>query len=182
MAALAGLALAIGAVLLIEFADDTLRVDDPGIESVMGLPLLGTVPRIEGGRCEPRSPEAEIIRHLRTKVLLSSTDGRLRSLLITSPQPQEGKTVVIANLAVAMAGGGARVVLVDADLRAPALHEWFDQPNMAGLADLLAADQPRSEEMLPQLLRATHVPGLSLLPQACSSTPSCSLLPIWSRW
>ena len=158
-----GLALAVGAVLLIEFVDDTLRIDDPNTESVMGLPLLGSVPRIAGGRCDPRSSEMEMIRQLRTKILLSSPSGRLKSLLVTSPQPQDGKTVVSSNLGVAMAGGGTRAVLVDADLRSPVLHEWFDQPNLAGLVDLLEADATHWQQLLPQLLRDTHVPGLKLL-------------------
>ena len=158
-----GLALAAGAVLLIEFADDTLRISDPNTESVMGLPLLGSVPRIPGGRCDPRSPEMEMIRQLRTNVLLSSPSGRLKSLLVTSPQPQDGKSVIASNLGVAMAGGGARVVLVDADLRSPTLHEWFDQPNLAGLTDLLEADTEHCEQLLPQMLRDTRVPGLKLI-------------------
>jgi succinoglycan biosynthesis transport protein ExoP len=163
LAAAIGLALATGAVALMEFADDTLRIDDPNTESVLGLPLLGTVPSIADGRCEPRSSEAEVIRQLRTNVLLASPNGHWTSLLVSSPQPKEGKTVLTANLGVAMAGGGARVMLVDADMRSPALHEWFDQPNLAGLADLLAADRSQYEHLLPQLMRNTHVPGLSFI-------------------
>ena len=163
LAAAIGLALAAGAILLIEFADDTLRIDDPNTESVLGLPILGTVPRIPSGHCEPRSPEAELIRQLRTQVLLASANGRVRSLVVTSSQPGDGKTVTTANLGVAMAGGGSKVVLVDADLRSPALHEWFDQPNLAGLADLLQADTEQIEQLLPQLLRDSSVPGLSVL-------------------
>ena len=163
LAAAIGLALAVGAILLIEFADDTLRIDDPSTESVLGMPILGTVPRIPGGHCEPRSPEAELIRQLRTQVLLASANGRMRSLVVTSSQPADGKTVITANLGVAMAGGGSKVVLVDADLRSPALHEWFDQPNLAGLTDVLQTDAEQAEQLLPQLLRDTNVPGLSLL-------------------
>jgi capsular exopolysaccharide synthesis family protein len=163
LAAAIGLVLAVGAALLLEFADDTFRINDAGASSVMNLPLLGTVPRIPHGRCEPRSPEAEIIRQLRTKVLLSVSNGRLRSLVVTSPQPKDGKTVVTANLAVAMAGGGGKVMMVDADMRAPTLHEWFDQPNLAGLADVLKADTAYFEELLPQVLRETHVPGLEFI-------------------
>jgi len=164
LAAAIGFALATGAVLLIEFADDTLRIDEHGSESIMRLPLLGTVPRINGPRYDPRSPEAEMFRQLRTKVLLSLPGGDLKSLLITSPQPGDGKTSVASNLAVTMAAGGARVVVVDADLRSPSLHERFDQPNLTGLADLLNADKIQYEPLLPHLLQDTHVPSLSLLP------------------
>jgi succinoglycan biosynthesis transport protein ExoP len=164
LAAAIGLALAAGAILLIEFVDDTLRIDEHGSELVMGLPVVGKVPNINGPRYDPRSPEAEMFRQLRSKVLLSLPSGHLKSLLITSPQPGDGKTSVSANLAMAMAAGGARVVVVDVDLRAPSLHEWFDQPNLAGLTDLLNADKTRYEQVLPQLLQQTHVPNLSLLP------------------
>lgn len=144
-------------------ADDTLRVDDSDTQTVMGLPLLGSVPNMKGGHCEPNTPEAEKIRQLRTQALLLSPGGRLKTLLVTSPQPGDGKTVVTANLGVALADGESHIVLVDADLRNPALHEWFDQPNLDGLADLLEADEGRLEKIAPQLLRDTRVPGLSLL-------------------
>lgn len=163
MAAVAGLALAIGAILVLEFVDDTLRLEDVGAESLLGLPILGTVARMPNARCEPRSPAAEMIRQLRTKVLLSSPRGRLESLVVTSPMPKDGKTVVAANLAVALAAGGARVVLVDADLRAPSLHEWFDLPNVVGLTDLLSTDRARCEQLLPQVLHDTSVPGLAFI-------------------
>jgi capsular exopolysaccharide synthesis family protein len=163
MAAVAGLALAIGAILLLEFADDTLRIQDTGAESLMGLPILGVVARMPNHRCDPRSPAAEMIRQLRTKVILASPSGRTKSLLITSPLPKVGKTVLTGNLGIALAAGGARVVLVDADLRAPSLHEWFDQPNLSGLTDLLTVDKAQCEVLLPQVLREADVPGLSFI-------------------
>jgi capsular exopolysaccharide synthesis family protein len=163
LAVMAGLALSVAVVFVVEFIDDTLRVPDPEVHSVLGLPLLGAVARMPNGRCDPWSPEAEMIRQLRTKILLSSPDGRLKSLVVTSPMPKAGKTVLTANLGVAMAGGGARVLLVDADLRVPAMHEWLDQPNLSGLTELLGTDQSQWDNLLPQLLRDTNVPGLSFL-------------------
>jgi capsular exopolysaccharide synthesis family protein len=118
---------------------------------------------MKGGHCEPHTPEAEKIRQLRTQALLLSTSGRLKTLLVTSPQSGDGKTVVTANLGTALAVGDLDVVIIDADLRNPALHEWFDQPNLDGLADLLDADEDMLENLIPQHLRETHVPGLSLL-------------------
>ncbi len=163
LAVLAGLALCAAAVLVLEFVDDTLRVQDLGTHAVLGLPLLGSVARMPTGHCDPWSPAAEMIRQLRTKILLSSPDGRLKSLVVTSPMPRAGKTVLTANLGVAMAGGGARVVLIDADLRVPTMHEWLDQPNLAGLTELLSTDQAQWDSLLPQLLRDTNVPGLSFI-------------------
>jgi succinoglycan biosynthesis transport protein ExoP len=163
LAVMAGLALCTAAVFVLEFVDDTLRVQDTGAHAVLGLPLLGAVARMPNGRCDQWSPAAEMIRQLRTKVLLSSPDGRLKSLVVTSPMPKAGKTVLTANLGVAMAGGGARVVLIDADLRVPTMHEWLDQPNLAGLTELLSTDQAQWDQLLPQLLRDTNVPGLSFI-------------------
>lgn len=163
LAVLAGLALSAAAVFVLEFIDDTLRVPDAQVQSVLGLPLLGAAARMPNGHCDPWSPEAEMIRQLRTKILLSSPDGRLKSLVVTSPMPKAGKTVLTANLGEAIAGGGARVLLIDADLRVPAMHEWLDQPNLSGLTELLNTDQSQWDSLLPQLLRDTNVPGLSFL-------------------
>jgi capsular exopolysaccharide synthesis family protein len=163
LAVMAGLALSVAVVFVLEFIDDTLRVPDAEVHSVLGLPLLGAVARMPNGHCDPWSPEAEMIRQLRTKILLSAPDGRLKSLVVTSPMPKAGKTVLTANLGVAIAGGGARVLLIDADLRVPAMHEWLDQPNLAGLTELLSTDQSQWDSLLPQLLRDTNEPGLSFL-------------------
>ena len=76
----------------------------------------------------PRSPAAEAFRTLRTNVEFASVDAPIKSLLVTSAVPFEGKTVVAANLAVAFAQGGRRVLLVDADLRRPAMEKLFALP------------------------------------------------------
>lgn len=86
---------------------------------------------------QPRSPESESFRALRTNVQLRSTDRSLHSLVVTSAAPREGKTFVAANLAVVMAQAGKRVVLVDADLRRPSLHTLFDLPNNSGFTSLI---------------------------------------------
>jgi len=143
--------------------DDTISLDESDGHSILGLPILGMVPRMADGHCEPGSVEAEALRQLRTRLLMSSPDGELKTLLITSPQPEDGKTILAANLGVAMAVSGAQVVLVDADLRAPGLHQRFDQPNLDGLSDWLKTGEASLEELLPKLVRDTHIPGLSLV-------------------
>ena len=85
----------------------------------------------------PRSPAAEAYRTLRANLSLSSPDHPLRTLVVTSAAPGEGKSIALANLAVVMAQGGQRVILVDADLRHPSLHELFGTPNEHGLVTLL---------------------------------------------
>lgn len=145
-------------------ADDSISFDlaDGGV--VLGLPILGMVPPMARNRYRPNSREAEAFLQLRTRLLMSSPGNQFRTLLVTSPQPEDGKTVVAANLCAAMAAGGARVVLVDADLRAPGLHEWFDQSNrLAGLADWLQTEEASLEDLVPDMVRDTDIPGLSVV-------------------
>jgi non-specific protein-tyrosine kinase len=107
--------------------------------------------------CDPHSPAAEAYRTLRTNIQFSSLDKPLRTLLVTSTAPGEGKSTAIANLAVTMAQAEKRVILVDCDLRRPALHTLFSVPNDEGLASLVLQEGGN----LP--LQPTGVPGLLLL-------------------
>lgn len=108
---------------------------------------------------DPRSPAAEAYRTLRTNLEFSSLDHPIRSLLVTSPAADTDKSVTLANLAVIMVEGGRKVILVDADLRKPALHQVFGVGNESGLSDLVL--QEGSLDVLP--LQATGVQGLHLL-------------------
>lgn len=105
----------------------------------------------------PRSAAAEAYRTLRTNLRFSSLDRDVRSVLVTSAGPGEGKTTVAANLGVALAESGKRVLLVDCDLRKPGLHALFGLPLAPGLSNALADDLPDPP------LRATSQPGLSVL-------------------
>jgi len=109
----------------------------------------------------PRSPAAEAYRTLRTNLYFSSLDNPLRTLVVTSAAPGEGKSTVLANLAVAMAQGEKRTVLVDADLRRPSLHELFGVPNDKGLTTMFMDKAAMSN---PPLVKAPGVEGLWLLP------------------
>jgi non-specific protein-tyrosine kinase len=107
---------------------------------------------------DPRSPAAEAYRTLRTNIQFSSLDKPLRTLLVTSTAPDEGKSTTLANLAITIAQSEQRVILVDCDLRRPSLHTLFELPNDDGLTSLIL-----SQEDAPIPLRETSVPGLSLL-------------------
>jgi hypothetical protein len=85
---------------------------------------------------QPRAPISEAYRALRTNIQFASVAKPIQSLLVTSIAPSEGKTTVSANLSVALAQGGRRVVLVDADLRKPKLHTTLDLPNQKGLTSV----------------------------------------------
>jgi non-specific protein-tyrosine kinase len=91
---------------------------------------------------DPRSPAAEAYRTLRTNLTFFGALGRpIQSMVVTSAAPGEGKSEVLANLAVTMAQGERRTVLVDADLRRPGLHEIFNVPNDRGLTTMILEEQ-----------------------------------------
>jgi non-specific protein-tyrosine kinase len=106
---------------------------------------------------DPRSPVSEAYRTLRTNLSFSSLDEPIRTLVVTSPAPDEGKSTTIANLAVTMAQGGRSTILVDCDLRRPALHTLFNCRSEPGLTNLLL------EENGQPALQQTEVEGLQLL-------------------
>jgi len=120
LAAAIGATLALGAAFLIEYLDDTLKTPED-VTRVTGLTTVGAITRIEGrDQAEklvtarhPKSPVSEAFRVMRTNLQFSSLDHPLRSLVVTSPQPTEGKSTTVANLGVVMAQAGKRVVLVD---------------------------------------------------------------------
>ena len=106
----------------------------------------------------PRSPVAEAYRSLRTNLEFSSLDEPLRTMVVTSPAPEAGKSTTLANLAVTIGQAGKQVTLVDCDLRRPSLHEIFDVSNSAGLTSVMLDDTQSAPP-----LRETGVAGLKLL-------------------
>lgn len=108
---------------------------------------------------DPRSAASEAYRTLRTNLEFSSLDHPLRSLLVTSPSANADKSITLANLAAIMAEGGRKVILVDADLRKPVLHQIFGVENQVGLSEMIGA-QGFSEQVPVQ---ETAVPGLGLV-------------------
>lgn len=83
------------------------------------------------------SPLAEAFRTLKTNIQFSSIDNEIKALMITSPQPEEGKSSTCCNLALTMAKSGIDVLLLDGDLRKPTLHKYFNLSNLLGLTNLL---------------------------------------------
>ncbi len=107
----------------------------------------------------PRSPVAEAYHSLRTNLEFSSPDKPLRSMVVTSAAPDEGKSTTLANLAVTMAQAGKKVILVDCDLRRPSQHQIFNARSNPGLTDLV-----RDESLLANPpLQETPVANLKLL-------------------
>ncbi len=146
----AGLGLASVLLMLLNELDDTLRRPDQ-IVSAAGAPPLATVGRIATRSWRPanrrsrltmieapRSAGAEAFRTLRTNLRFAASEQPFKSLVITSAGPAEGKTLVASNLAIALANGGDRVLIVDADLRRPSLHIVFGMENDDGLVAALS--------------------------------------------
>ncbi len=109
-------------------------------------------------RFNSHSHLAEAFRILRTNIHFSTLDKPVRTLLLTSTGPGEGKSTVSANLAIAMAQAGNRCILVDADLRKPAQHKIFGVTNRTGLTNLLLG-----QKTLEEVLQPTSVSGLRLM-------------------
>jgi capsular exopolysaccharide synthesis family protein len=140
---LAGLLVAAGLVLLMKYLDDTVK-SEQDVERVAGLTILGMVAHFGRRRSRQpvsgygsRSPAAEAYRAIRTSVQFATMDRPGQVLLVTSPNAGDGKSTTAANLAVTMASAGRRVVLVDADLRKPSLHQVFNLENSVGLTSAL---------------------------------------------
>jgi capsular exopolysaccharide synthesis family protein len=166
---LGGVALAFAAEYL-----DTSITNQEQVEERLGLTFLGIIPNIERNKDgtaqdlvvhkQPKSAVAECLRAVRTNLLFMSPDKRLRSILVTSSGPQEGKTTTATSLAITMAGNGSRVLLVDADMRRPRVHRIFGASNSVGLSSLILG-----EGSLADTVKETEVPNLAILP--CGPVP-----------
>jgi capsular exopolysaccharide synthesis family protein len=138
--------IAAGAAYLLEYLDDTLKTPED-ISHVLNLPVLGSLSEVKPGQNEaeyveenPRSLIAESFRSLRTNLEFVAIDQPLDTILITSSGVSEGKTSVATNLAIVMAQGGKKVVLLDADMRNPSIHEALKISNSVGLSDLFRSN------------------------------------------
>ena len=143
LALAAGLALALGLVLALDYLDDTIKTPED-ITRKLKLPLLGLIPKIKSNDHPVLSERGahefgEAYRSLRTSLVFSSGSESTRVVMVTSSQPLEGKTTTACNMAIALAFGGARVLLIDADMRRPGVHRTLGLQNGTGLSHLLTA-------------------------------------------
>ena len=168
LAAVLGLVVMGGLAFAIDYLDDTIKTTED-VGRVTGLPTLGHIIRArnEGkgkskliSELHPRSPLAESYRVVCTNLQFATLDKPIQTLLVTSANPLEGKSTILANLAIALAQMGRQVIAVDTDFRRPALHGFFGVPNNLGVTNLLLAQDPD----IDGFLQPTQVEGLKLLP------------------
>ena len=156
-----GLTLSLGLVVGIEHFDDRLKTPED-VTRRLGVPVLGLLPAVHGSSVVLSNsvPHAfgEAVRSLRTSLVFTSGSAGTRIVALTSTQPGEGKTTTACNLAVALALGGAKVLLIDADMRRPNLHTLLGLKNSVGLSDLLTGKAPAQ-----QAIQRTEDPNLFAL-------------------
>lgn len=161
LAIFVGLIGGIGLAFLQEFLDNTVKTQEE-IELFTRLPFLGSVPsfktELEAGEkpsllfsnAHPRSSFAESLRVVRTNLIFSLANRAHRRVLITSPGPQDGKTTIVVNLGIILAQGGARVLIVDSDLRKPLVGKLFEiERDASGLSDLILGRVGLDEAVRP---------------------------------
>lgn len=156
----------IGLVVAMDALDNSIR-SSTDVEQLLGLPICGVIPaqlpdperapRIT--YLDPLSPGAESYRLLRTDLLFTAEERPFKSLMLSTGKPGQGATTTVCNLAIALAQAGKRVILVDADLRRPKLHNIFKVKNDVGLTSLL-----NDECEIEEALKATEMDNLLLLP------------------
>lgn len=166
-----GLLIAVSLAFFFEYLDSRIKQPEE-IKSVLGLSFLGMVPAFKRKQLVGQPllgsgmPAAfcEAFRGIRTNLMFASASTGPKTVLVTSTGPGEGKSVVSANIAVALAQSNARVLLIDADMRRPVTHEFFGVSREPGLSNVLVSNAKASEAV-----RRTRIPNLWLLP--CGKLP-----------
>jgi capsular exopolysaccharide synthesis family protein len=160
-AGLAAFLLALAAAYVVERFDDRL-ISPERVTGFTGLHVLGTVARVPGDM--PRTVDdrhiGEALRLLRMNLQFASVERPLGSLVVASADVGEGKTTIATNLAIVLAQGGQRVILIDGDLRRPMVSKLLELPNRRGLTTLLVDDNLDPTSVMTQ----TQFDGLFLVP------------------
>ena len=152
----AGLALSV----VLDKLDRRVRYPEQ-VSAGLGLPILGTIPRVRqhGGSVEEAAQVVEAFRSVRLNLMHCFQPGGGLAMVISSPSPGDGKSLVSSNLALSFAEAGFKTVLVDGDIRRGDLHRTFDAERRPGLLDYLSGDQE-----VAAVFRPTTHQGLTLIP------------------
>jgi capsular exopolysaccharide synthesis family protein len=176
-ASIVSLVMGLGLVLLMVFLDRSVK-NVADAQQATGAPVLGVVPMIEELGTDrqddrkrdlyvhdnPVSGVAECCRSLRTNILFSAADRPLKTIVVSSANPREGKTTCVIYLGTTMAQSGQRVLLIDTDMRKPRLHSLTGGSRTVGLSNLILGDRDYDE-----VIKTTDVPNLFVLP--CGPLP-----------
>lgn len=169
MATMAGLGLGLAGALLLDRMDKRIRYPDQ-VERGLGLPLLGIVPRLDAASGVDANVAVESFRSIRVQI--SHSNGTSKGLiLVTSPAPRDGKSMVSANLAISYASAGYRTVLLDADVRRGHAEDMFGVERSPGLADYL-----RGEATQEQIQQETKIDGLTMIAKGTGRNFNLELL------
>jgi capsular exopolysaccharide synthesis family protein len=168
LAAILGIVLAIAGAALLDRFDDSVQTPDE-IRDRLHLAPLGSIPRVRNTpahdaarlvtHVEPQSLVAEAFRSLRTNIAFARAHQDLRTIVVTSAAPGDGKSTIAVNLATTFAQQGQRTLLIDADLRRAVIDRTFDLPRSPGLTEFLVGSHT-----LEAVARETDVPNLFILP------------------
>ena len=170
MATIIGLMGGLGLVFMVEYLDRSIKSTEE-VDRLCQLPTLGLVPflaqELHALKQEsvglqtyesPKSLIAESIHHVSTAVMLSLSERPPATIMITSPNHSEGKTVLTVNLATALAENRQRVIILDTDMRKPTIHKIFRQGSRPGLSNYLTGSATLSD-----IIQPTVVPNLSII-------------------
>ncbi len=168
MAGFLGLLMGMALVYILDYLDNTIRSQED-VEKYIKLPYLGHVPSVKDKskgdyekrivvKDDPESAMAEAFKNIRTGIVFSAPPEALKTVLITSTIPSEGKTFVSTNLATTIALDGNSTLLVDSDMRRPTIHNTFKLDNATGLSNYLTGNVP-----LDAVINKTFIENLSFV-------------------
>ncbi len=167
LAVMVGTVMGIGLGFFIDYLDMTIK-SPQDIRQIMEARFLGGVAWIEEDteierdkimHLKPASPIAESYRHIRTEILsLLAKDASLKAIVITSAEPQAGKTITSSNIAIALAQNRHKVLFIDADMRKPQLHKVFNLDRQDGLGEYLTGNMG-----LSQILKDVGIENLKVV-------------------
>ncbi len=174
-----GMGMAVVLAFFLEYMDTTVK-GDIDVRRLLGSKVLCAVPNVQMNPAEgdmvvinnPKSHAAEAFRSMRTALAFSIPGEHIRSIVVSSALPSEGKSLVAANIAISHAQADRKTLIVDADMRKPRLHRVFGTPSDNGVASLLTADQPADFDLSAELdavVSKTNVANLDMLP--CGPIP-----------
>jgi capsular exopolysaccharide synthesis family protein len=165
----------VGLAFFLEHLDDTIKTPED-LQDLVRLPSFGIVPegayerrRLAGSNHSfpvelatsdyPKSMLSEAYRSIRTSILLSSSGNPPKTIAVSSPNPGEGKTTTVMNTAIVLSQNGARVIIIDADMRKPRVHKVFGKENGVGLSSFLSGNAE-----LEEVVQKSKIPDLYYIP------------------